>query len=44
MTTARLQLAAAGVFPPLAPFFSRAWGTFRFPTPLAAHWALGGAQ
>ncbi len=31
---ARLRLAFVGetMFPPRAPFFSRAWGTFRFPT------------
>ena len=41
---ARLRLAFASgnmletMFPPDAPFFSRAWGTSRFPTPLhAAH-------
>ena len=39
VSTARLRLAVAGetVFPPRAPFFSRAWGTSRFPTPLPAH-------
>ena len=33
--TARLRLAVAGetMFPPRAPFFLRAWGTPRFPTP-----------
>jgi hypothetical protein len=38
MTTARLRLAVAGetMFPPRAPFFLRAWGTSRFPTPLPA--------
>src|SRR5688572_28123908 len=25
------------MFPPRAPFFSRAWGTSRFPTPLHTH-------
>ena len=37
---ARLRLAFVGetMFPPRAPFFLRAWGTSRFPTPLpAAH-------
>ena len=35
----RLQLAFVGEtkFPPRAPFFSRAWGTSRFPTPLPIH-------
>jgi len=39
MTTARLRLALVGetVFPPRAWFFSRAWGPFRFPTPLPDH-------
>ena len=43
MSTARLQLAVAReretetMFPPDAPFFLRAWGTFRFPTPVPAH-------
>jgi hypothetical protein len=38
MSTARLRLAVAGetMFPPRAPFFLRAWGTSRFPTPLHA--------
>jgi hypothetical protein len=33
---ARLRLALAGetMFPPPAPFFPKAWGTSRFPTPL----------
>jgi len=40
MTNARLRLAFAEetMFPPRAPFFLRAWGTSRFPTPLPAHW------
>ena len=39
MTNARLRLAFAGetMFPPRAPFFLRAWGTSRFPTPLPTH-------
>ena len=39
MSNARLRLAFAGetMFPPRAPFFVRAWGTSRFPTPLHAH-------
>jgi hypothetical protein len=39
MSNARLWLAVVGetMFPPRAPFFSRAWGTSRFPTPLPAH-------
>ena len=39
MSNARLWLAFAGEtrFPPRAPFFLRAWGTSRFPTPLPAH-------
>ena len=39
MSTARLRLAHAGetMFPPRAPFFWKAWGTSRFPTPLHAH-------
>ena len=39
MSVARLLLAPMGetMFPPRAPFFSRAWGTSRFPTPLPAH-------
>jgi Binding-protein-dependent transport system inner membrane component len=38
MTTARCPLAVVGetMFPRRAPFFSRAWGTSRFPTPLPA--------
>jgi hypothetical protein len=36
MTTLAIRLAFAGetVFPTRAPFFLRAWGTSRFPTPL----------
>ena len=39
MSTVRLQLAVVGesMFPPRTPFFSKAWGTFRFPTPLHTH-------
>jgi hypothetical protein len=39
MTNARLWFAFVGetMFPPRAPFFSKAWGTSRFPTPLHAH-------
>jgi hypothetical protein len=39
MSTARLWLAVAGetMFTPRAPFFSKAWGTSRFPTRLPAH-------
>jgi hypothetical protein len=39
MSNARLWLAFTGetMFPPWAPFFLRAWGTSRFPTPLHAH-------
>ena len=39
MSTARVPLAVAGatMFPPRAPFFLRAWGTSRFPTPIHAH-------
>jgi hypothetical protein len=39
MSNARLRLAFVGetMFPPRAPFFLRAWGTSRFPTPLPAH-------
>jgi hypothetical protein len=39
MPNARLPLAFAGetMFPPHTPFFLRARGTFRFPTPLPAH-------
>ncbi len=39
MSTARLRRTVAGetMFPPRAPFFSRTWGTSRFPTPLPAH-------
>jgi hypothetical protein len=39
MSVARLRLAPVGetMFPPRAPFVSRAWGTSRFPTPLPAH-------
>jgi hypothetical protein len=39
MSNARLRLAFVGetMFPPRTPFFLRAWGTFRFPTPLHAH-------
>jgi hypothetical protein len=33
----RLTVAGETMFPPRAPFFSRAWGTSRFPTPLHAH-------
>jgi hypothetical protein len=36
---ARLRLAFVGetMFSPRAPFFPKAWGTSRFPTPLHAH-------
>jgi len=39
MNNAHLRLAFAGetMSPPCAPFFRRAWGTSRFPTPLPAH-------
>jgi hypothetical protein len=44
MSTSRFQLAVAReglngnhVSSREAPFFSRAWGTSRFPTPLHAH-------
>ena len=39
MSTTRLRLVVAGetMFPPRAPFFLRARGTSRFPTPLHAH-------
>ena len=39
LSNARLRLAFARetMFPSRAPFFSRAWGTSRFPTPLHAH-------
>ena len=39
MTVARLRLAPVGetMFPSRAPFFSRAWGTSRFPKRLPAH-------
>jgi len=39
MSNARPRLPFAGetMFPPRTPFFSKAWGTFRFPTPLHAH-------
>ena len=43
MSIARLRLAIASegltetMFPFGAPFFVRAWGTSRFPTPLPAH-------
>ena len=39
VSVARLRLAPAGetMFPPRAPFFLKAWGTSRFPTPLPAH-------
>jgi hypothetical protein len=38
MSTAHLRFAVVGetMFPPRAPFFSRVWGTSRFPTPLPA--------
>ena len=43
MSTARLRLAVAGetMFPPRAPFFMKAWGTSRLPTPLHAHRPAG---
>ena len=43
MSNPRLGLGFAGetMFPPRAPFFLRAWGTSRFPTPLHAHVAEG---
>ncbi len=45
MTTARLRLAAAEtMFPPRVPFFLRAWGTSRVPTPLSARWTTEVAQ
>jgi hypothetical protein len=39
MTNPRLRLGFAGetMFRPRTPFFLRAWGTARFPTPLPAH-------
>jgi hypothetical protein len=39
MSNARLRLAFVGetMFPPRTPFFWRAWGISRFPTPLPAH-------
>jgi hypothetical protein len=39
MSNARLRLTFTGetMFPPCAPFFLKAWGTSRFPTPLHAH-------
>jgi hypothetical protein len=39
MSSARPRLAVVGetMFPPRAPFFQRAWGTSRFPTPLPGH-------
>jgi len=39
MSTSRLRLEVAEetMFPPRAPFFLKAWGTSRFPTPLPAH-------
>jgi hypothetical protein len=39
MSTARKSLAVVGetMFPPRAPFFLKAQGTSRFPTPLTAH-------
>jgi hypothetical protein len=42
---ARLWRAFVGetMFPPRAPFFLRAWGTSRFPTPLHAHGPEAGA-
>jgi hypothetical protein len=44
MSNARLRLAFGEetMFPPPTPFFLRAWGTSRFPTPLHAH--LSGAD
>jgi hypothetical protein len=38
MSTAHLRFAVAGetMFPSRTPFFLRAWGTSRFPTPLHA--------
>jgi len=45
MNNARLRLAFAGetMFPPRAPFFLRAWGTSRFPTPFPTHAPRSGA-
>lgn len=39
MSNARLWLALVGetMSIPRAPFLSRAWGSFRFSTPLSAH-------
>ena len=40
VSVARLRLAllhGVGMRPPCAPFFRRAWGSSRFPTPLHAH-------
>ena len=38
MTIVRLRqtIAEETMFPPRAPFFVKAWGTSRFPTPLHA--------
>ena len=39
MSNTRLRLAfpSETMFPPRAPFFLKAWGTSRFPTPFHAH-------
>jgi hypothetical protein len=43
---AHLRLAFAGetMFPPRTPFFLKAWGTSRFPTPLHAAQPLTGVS
>jgi len=43
MSIVGLQQTIVGetMFPPRAPFFSKAWGTSRFPTPLHTHWQKG---
>jgi hypothetical protein len=38
----RAFIAGETMFPPRAPFFLRAWGTSRFPTPL--HHRLRGSR
>jgi hypothetical protein len=39
MSNTRFQLAFTGetMVPPCTPFFLKAWGTSRFPTPLPTH-------
>ena len=42
-TRAAMENLKVAMFPPRARFFSRSWGTSRFPTPLRTHEPEGGS-